>query len=133
MNKDICIGTVVSDSETPTFEVVRIKLKANQDVRPGTLLRIPAFRNQVKTELIGRVRSAYEHNPNESAQDINVRESLGLEAHYPKEEDSTTIYRQIEVDLIEEIFCNEEGKTDIRSPQTLPNSGAEVFLASDEV
>ena len=132
MNNDICIGTVVSDSETPTFEVVRIKLKANQDVRPGTLLRIPAFRNQSETELIGRVRSAYEHNPNESPQDINVRDSLGLSANYPKEEDSTTIFRQIEADLIEEIFRDDRDETDIRSPQTLPNSGAEVFLASDK-
>ncbi len=132
MNDDICIGTVVSDSETPTFEIVRIKLKANQDVRPGTLLRIPTFRNQTQTEIVGRIRSAYEHNPNESAQDVNVRESLGLSANYPKEEDSTTIYRQIEVELIEEIFRDENGKTDIRSPQTLPNSGAQVFLANDE-
>ncbi len=133
---DNCIGTVVSDSDTPTFEIVRIKLKANQDVRPGTLLRIPTFRNQEETELIGRIRSAYEHNPNESAQDINVRDSLGLSPNYPKEEDSTTIFRQIEVDLIEEIYTIEGGKKkgekDIRSPQTLPNSGAEVFLASDE-
>ncbi len=133
---DSCIGTVVSDSDTPTFEIVRIKLKANQDVRPGTLLRIPTFRNQEATELIGRIRSAYEHNPNESAQDINVRDSLGLSPNYPKEEDSTTIFRQIEVDLIEEIYTIEGGKKkgekDIRSPQTLPNSGAEVFLASDE-
>lgn len=136
MNNNICIGTVVSDSETPTFEIVRIKLKANQDVRPGTLLRIPTFRNQEETELIGRIRSAYEHNPNESAQDINVRDSLGLSPNYPKEEDSTTIFRQIEADLIEEIYTVKEGKKkgekDIRSPQTLPNSGAEVFLASDE-
>lgn len=132
MNDDICIGTVVSDSETPTFEIVRIKLKANQDVRPGTLLRIPAFRNQTETELIGRIRSAYEHNPNESAQDVNVRESLGLSANYPKEQDSTTIYRQIEVDLIEEIYVSENDKKDIRSPQTLPNSGAEVYLANDD-
>ncbi len=135
-NTDNCIGTVVSDSETPTFEIVRVKLKANQDVRPGTLLRIPAFRNQEETELIGRIRSAYEHNPNESPQDINVRDSLGLSANYPTEEDSTTIFRQIEVDLIEEIYTIEEGKKkgekDIRSPQTLPNSGAEVFLASNE-
>ena len=135
-HNDNCIGTVVSDSDTPTFEIVRIKLKANQDVRPGTLLRIPTFRNQEATELIGRIRSAYEHNPNESAQDINVRDSLDLSPNYPKEEDSTIIFRQIEVDLIEEIYTIKEGEKkdekDIRSPQTLPNSGAKVFLASDE-
>jgi DNA helicase HerA-like ATPase len=132
MTDNICIGTVVSDSETPTFEIVRIKLKANQDVRPGTILRIPAFRNQSETELIGRVRSAYEHNPNESAENINARETLQISANYPQEQDSTIIFRQIEADLIEEIFQNDKGETDIRSPQTLPNSGAEVFLANDD-
>ena len=130
--ENLCLGTIISDGETPTFETVRIKLKVNQDVRPGTLVRIPAFRNNVETQLIGRVRSAYEHNPNESPQDINVRDTLQMPANYPGEEDSTTIYRLVEADLIEEIFQNKDGKTDIRSPQTLPNSGAEVFLANDD-
>jgi DNA helicase HerA-like ATPase len=125
----ISIGTVISDQETPTFETVRIKLRAGQDVRPGTLIRIPASRNGENTLLIGRIRSAYEHNPNENPQSVNVRDSLGLAPNYPAEEDSTTIYRLIEADLIEEIFGG-----DIRAPQTLPNSGAEVSVANiDEV
>ncbi len=125
----ISIGTVISDQETPTFETVRIKLKAGQDVRPGTLIRIPASRNGENTLLIGRIRSAYEHNPNENPQSVNVRDSLGLAPNYPAEEDSTTIYRLVEADLIEEIFGG-----DIRAPQTLPNSGAEVSVADvDEV
>lgn len=117
------IGTVISDQDTPTFETVRIKLKTGQDVKPGTLVRIPADRTD-HSSLIGRVRSAYERNPNESPEDINVRETLGLAPNYPGEEDSTTIYRLIEAELIEEIVG-----PDIRSPQTLPNSGAEVFIA----
>ncbi|MFN2453296.1 MAG: ATP-binding protein [Pyrinomonadaceae bacterium] len=122
------IGTVVSDQDTPTFEIVRIKLKAGQDVRPGTLIRIPVARAE-KSTLIGRVRSAYENNPNERPEDINVRDTLGLASNYPKEEDSTTIYRQVEADLIEEIIGDE-----IRSPQTLPNSGVDVFVAdADEI
>jgi DNA helicase HerA-like ATPase len=120
------IGTVVSDQDTPTFEIVRIKLKAGQDVRPGTLIRIPVERVENST-LIGRVRSAYENNPNERPEDINVRDTLGLASNYPKEEDSTTIYRQVEADLIEEIIGDE-----IRSPQTLPNSGADVFVADED-
>lgn len=72
----ISIGTVISDQETPTFETVRIKLKAGQDVRPGTLVRIPASRSGESTLLIGRIRSAYEHNPNENPQSVNVRDSL---------------------------------------------------------
>lgn len=130
MSNDILpIGTVVSDQDTPTFEIVRIKLKAGEDVKPGTLVRIPTLRNGTPSTLIGRVRSAYEHNPNERPEDINVRDSLRLQARYPQEEDSTTIYRLVEADLIEEIIGEE-----IRSPQTLPNSGAEVFVANvDEI
>lgn len=128
-HETISIGTVISDQETPTFETVRIKLKAGQDVRPGTLIRIPASRSGENTLLIGRIRSAYEHNPNENPQSVNVRDSLGLSPNYPAEEDSTTIYRLVEADLIEEIFGR-----DIRAPQTLPNSGAEVSVANvDEI
>jgi DNA helicase HerA-like ATPase len=124
-----CIGTVISDQDTPTFETVRIKLKAGLDVRPGTLVRIPASRSGESTLLIGRIRSAHENNPNESPQSVNVRDSLGLAPNYPSEEDSTTIYRLVEADLIEEIFGG-----DIRAPQTLPNSGAEVYVANvDEI
>jgi hypothetical protein len=121
------IGTVISDEDTPTFEVVRIKLKAGQDVRPGTLIRIPVSRNGSSCTLIGRVRSAYEYNPNESAEAINVRDTLALPANYPDEADSTTIYRRVEADLIEEIRG-----TEIGSPQTLPTSGAEVFVANED-
>lgn len=120
------IGTVISDQDTPTSELVRIKLKVGQDVKPGMLVRIPVSRTDTST-LIGRIRSAYEHNPNERPEDINVRDTLGIKPNYPDEEDSTTIYRQVEAELIEEII----GK-DIRSPQNLPNSGAEVFLATED-
>ena len=120
------IGTVISDQDTPTFETVRIKLKAGQDLKPGALVRIPVSRAE-RTTLIGRVRSAHEHNPNEAPEDINVRDTLGLQPSYPDEEDSTTIYRLVEADLIEEIVGEE-----IRAPQSLPNSGAEVYLATED-
>lgn len=123
MTSHSSIGTVISDQDTPTFETVRVKLRAGFEIKPGTLVRIPLTRTE-QSVLIGRVRSAYERNPNESPEDINVRETLGLAPNYPSEKDSTTIYRLIEVELIEEII-----DADIRSPQTLPNSGAEVFIA----
>ena len=121
------IGTVISDQETPTFENIRIKLKAGQDVKPGTLVRVPASRNNINSTLIGRIRSAHEQNPQENPESINVRDTLGMEANYPAEEDSTTIYRLSEAELIEELI----GKT-MQSPQTLPQSGAEVFIANDD-
>lgn len=86
------IGTVISDQETPTFEIVRIKLKAGQDVKPGTLIRVPVSRdNTTNSTLIARVRSAREYNPHESPEGINVRDTLAMDPNYPMEEDSTTI------------------------------------------
>ena len=127
MSNTESIGTVISDGETPTFETVRIKLKARKDVKPGTLIRLPVSRNNMNSTLIGRIRSAYEHNPNEGPGNINVRDTLRMEANYPQEEDSTTIYRIADADLIEEII----GES-MQSPQTLPQSGAEAFIANDD-
>jgi DNA helicase HerA-like ATPase len=127
MSDTTIIGTVLSDGETPTFEVVRIKLKAGQDVKPGTLVKIPVTLDGSTVSLIGRVNSAYEHNPHETAEDINVRDTLNIEPNYPLEEDSTVIYRQVEAELIEEIIDRE-----IRAPATLPRSGANVYIASPE-
>jgi DNA helicase HerA-like ATPase len=124
------IGTVASDADTPTFELVRIKLKARNDVRPNTLVRIPASRGETTT-LIGRIRSAHEHNPNEAAQAIHLRDTIELEPRYPKEEESTIIFRQVEAELVEELY-EENGVIRSRSPQTLPQSGADVFLATDD-
>lgn len=131
MTTDELVGTIVSDAETPTFETVRIKLKTGQELKPGSLVRVPVSRKESST-LIGRVNSAYEHNPNEGPEDINVRDTLGIDANYPAEADSTTIYRQVEADLIEEVFTDADGKRQIRAPQSLPKSGTGVFLASTE-
>ena len=126
---ELPIGTVASDSETPTFEAVRVKLKAGSDVRPNTLVRIPVSRSGPAT-LIGRIRTAHEHNPNEATGAIHLRDTLEMKASYPKEEESTTIFRVVEAELVEELY-EEDGKKKTRSPQTLPQSGADVFLATD--
>ena len=125
------IGTIISDSETPTFEIIRVKLRANKDVKPGTLLRVPTLRGSKTSILVARVKSAHEFNPNEDVGSVAVRDSLQIEPRYPMEEDSTTIFRLVEADLIEEITENldKNGKKIIVAPETLPNSGSEVFLA----
>ncbi|MEJ7652116.1 MAG: ATP-binding protein [Chloroflexia bacterium] len=56
-----------------------------------------------------------------------MRDTLGLLPSYPDEEDSTTIYRLMDADLIEELAGAE-----IRDPQSLPNSGAPVYMATDD-
>jgi hypothetical protein len=135
-NNQVVVGTVISDQETPTFETVRIKLKAGQDLKPGTLVRIPVMRNE-ETILIGRIRSAYECNPNESVERVGVRDTLKMPRSYPNEEESTKIFRLVEADLVEEIIDRkvaENGKKETRAPQNLPNSGADVFVADpDEI
>ncbi len=56
MSNENLIGTVLSDQETPTFETVRVKLKAGQDVMPGTLIKIPVSVNGSLISLIGRIK-----------------------------------------------------------------------------
>jgi hypothetical protein len=43
----------------------------------------------------------------------------GPRRRYPKEEDSTIIFRLVEAELVEELY-EEKGKTKPRSPQSLP-------------
>ena len=124
MDAQTPIGTVVSDQQTPTFELVRVKLKAGCDLKPGALVKMPTTRSAGGV-LIGRVRGAHEWNPNEQPDAIGVRDSLGISRNYPREEDSTTIYRVAEVELIEEIVGIET-----RAPETLPTAGADVFAAT---
>ncbi len=117
------IGNVISDGETPTFEIVRIRLKAGQDIKPGTLVKINVSRTE-KTQLFARIRSGYEKNPDESAEKQSTLDTFNMKKIASSEENHPDIYRLIEADLIEEIIGEE-----IRSPQNLPNSGAEVFIA----
>src|SRR5262245_43288225 len=53
-----------------------------------------------------------------------------MKASYPKEEESPTIFRVVEAELVEELY-EEDGRKKTRSPQTLPQSGADVFLATE--
>ena len=122
------IGTIVSDEETPSFERVRIKLKAGHDLKPGALIRVDASGRQDGGTLIGRVSGAHEWNPNETVDNATVRGTLQIQPNYPGEADSTTMYRAAEAELIEEIVTvGDETKT--RAPETLPKSGVAVYFA----
>lgn len=132
------IGTVISDGETPTFETVRIKLKANQDIKPGTLLKMIVSRNE-ETTLIARVRSGLENDPTKSTENVAVRDAMALPMPNLPEAYNPSAYRLIEADLIEEFYIDETEQVEdkekapkkkIRSPQNLPNSGSDVFVAS---
>lgn len=119
------LGVVISDEETPSFEKIRFALNAGKDVKPGALVKTLPGRSDSGV-LIARVSSAREWNPNETAGNVKVRSTLSLPATYPKEGDSTTIYRIAEAELIEEIIG---GAT--RAPETLPTAGVEVVFADE--
>ena len=87
---------------------------------------------------MARVRAAHQHNPNEEAAAVAVRDGIGIQPRYPVEADSTIIYRQVDADLLEEVVSEQvtdEGevrqlpKKEMRAPQTLPAAGSEVFRA----
>ncbi|MBE9195801.1 ATP-binding protein [Synechocystis sp. LEGE 06083] len=117
------VGTVISDTETPTFETVRIKLKAGRDVKPGVIVKMWMQREE-SSILFARIRGGYEKNPNKNPDRISVEDALGLKSPHISEELSTDIYRLVEADLIGELINGS-----IRSPENLPNSGADVYIA----
>lgn len=124
------IGTVISDEETPSFERVRVKLKAGRNLKPGALIRLGKSERHDGGLLIGRVSAAREWNPNETAANATVRDTLQIPQNYPGEEDSTVMYRVAEAELIEEII-NVENKRETRAPETLPKSGEPAYFADE--
>lgn len=128
MSNGQVVGTVIFDGDTPTFDSARLKLRAGCDLKPGALVCFETGREGGGT-LIGRVRGGREINPYETPQDVAVRDSLHLTPAYPGEKDSTTIFRVVEIDLIEEMYVDEKGDRRLRAPETLPSAGADVMRA----
>jgi uncharacterized protein len=123
------IGSVVADDGSPSFEAFNFKANAHEYVFPGTLVGTFVSENKF---LIGRVSSALEINPHESATRAKVREALEMEPDYPDEQYSTTIYRVYGVDIIEEAMVQRD-KLYIEQPSDMPIAGQEVFLLSDDI
>ena len=123
------LGTITSDESTPTFDKFRFKAKPEKYVSPGTLIATKLSKNKY---LIGRVSSSYEFNPHESASKINVRDKMNINPEYPDESLSLTIYRQYDVEIIEEVKIVNK-KYIIYPPETLPLSGSQVFIPSKDL
>lgn len=123
------VGQVISDENSPTFDLFKFRANSNIFVYPGSIV---ATNIDGGSFLIGRVINSYEINPHESASRSKVREAMGIDADYPKEEMSTNIYRLYEVDIIEEAFIEDE-KIEIREPLNMASSGSDVFIPSSEV
>lgn len=129
INKRI-IGSVTADDISPSFDIFHFKANASEYVFPGSLVGTFSDENSF---LIGRVSAAKEINPHESASRAKVREAMGINADYPKEELSTNIYRVYEVDIIEEGFINGNGSVKISEPTNLAKAGSDVFIPTESI
>ena len=123
------IGSVISDDNSPTFDIFRFKALPSEYVFPGSL--VAAFVDNNKF-LIGRVSSSHEINPHESASRTAVRHAMEIESDYPEEGLSTTIYRVYEADVIEQGLFK-EGNLHISEPSDMAKSGQMVFLPTEDV
>lgn len=123
------IGTVTADDATPSFDVFRFKALAKEYVFPGTLVGAKVGADRF---LIGRVSSALEINPHESASRISVRDAMDIEPDYPEEGFSTSVYRVYEVDIIEEGFINGDSVS-INEPSDMAKAGNDVFVPTEDV
>src|SRR5579884_101964 len=123
------IGTVTADEASPSFDVFRFKALANEYVYPGTIVGAAIAAAKF---LIGRVSSAIEVNPHESASRITVRDAMDIRPDYPEEGLSTSVYRVYEADIIEEGFVDSD-RVKITEPSDMAKAGAEVFIPTEEV
>ena len=125
--KSRIIGTVTADDASPSFDVFRFKALANEYVYPGTIVGAVISRTKF---LIGRVSSAIEVNPHESASRISVRHAMDIQPDYPEEGLSTSVYRVYEADIIEEGFTSSDDVR-ISEPSDMAKAGAEVFIPTE--
>ncbi|MCL0049318.1 ATP-binding protein [Dehalococcoidia bacterium] len=123
------IGSVIADDVSPSFNVFRFKALANEYVHPGSL--VGAVISE-RTFVLGRVSGSIEVNPHESPSRTAVRHAMQIEADYPDEALSTTVYRIYEADIVEQGMVI-EGSIDIIEPMDMAKAGASVFIPNEEV
>jgi len=123
------IGSVIADDVSPSFDVFRFKALANEYVHPGSLVA-SAINNQ--TFILGRISGSIEINPHESPSRTAVRHAMQIEADYPGEELSTTVYRIYEADVIEQGIIT-KGGVEIIEPMDMAKAGQLVFIPNEEV
>lgn len=130
LNKENLVGTVVSDENSPSFEIFRFKAKHAKYVTPGSLLATPVSKDIF---LVGRVTSSHEFNPHETPSKVTVRDTMDLSPDYPGEDLSLTIHRRYQVEVISEFRRIEEQKFEIYPPEKMAKSGSDVFVPPQKV
>lgn len=123
------IGSVIADDVSPSFDVFRFKALANEYVNPGSL--VAATIDEQKF-ILGRISGSIEINPHESPSRTAVRHAMQIDADYPGEELSTTVYRVYEAEIIEQGIITKDG-LEIVEPMDMAKAGQKVFIPNEEV
>lgn len=123
------IGSVIADNVSPSFDVFRFKAFANEYVSLGSLV---AAKIDERKFILGRISSSIEINPHESPSRTAVRHAMQIDADYPGEELSTTVYRVYEADIIEQGIITKDG-LEIVEPMDMAKAGQKVFIPNEEV
>src|SRR5947208_2466089 len=99
------LGTVVSDSSSPTFEEVRFRLAAPATVSPGEFVAVEGRDRdgQLLSWVLCRVLDVHEVNPHEDPESATVRDVLPFDTDYAREGESTVIYRIVRCQPVEEL------------------------------
>jgi DNA helicase HerA-like ATPase len=128
------IGNVVATETTPSFGKLHYRPKAAEHTPPvGTVVTIKTRNARGHTALVVcRVADAHEVNPHQDAASATVREIIPIVASATLEGDSTTIYRKVALDPLEEIDLH-NAKRVITAVETLPRAGNLVFRAPPEL
>lgn len=132
------LGRVVSipNEQSPNFLKMHVRLHHTaESPKPGSWLGIEATAADGSSRrILARVTNTWEHNPHEDPQGSTVDEVLPFDTEYAPEGESTVIYRLAEVEPVEEVRLDSQGRLgDIHEVSTLPKAGAAVYAASEEL
>ncbi|WP_335172337.1 ATP-binding protein [Nostoc sp.] len=108
---------------------IRLNTSA-ESPQPGSWLAVEAVdANDQQLRILAKVVNSWEHNPHEDAQGSAVNEVIPFPTNYAPEGESTIIYRIAEVEPVKEVVLSQGEIASVRRVNTLPRSGALVYLA----
>ena len=120
---------MISDDETPNFDVFRFRPEPDVTLAPGEFVCVQVAD---KKHIIGRVTGSVEINPHETVDNVTARKTLKIKADYPTEGESVIIYRVYQVEVLEQVV--EENNEFVTMPvDTLIKSGSSVTIPSEKM
>jgi DNA helicase HerA-like ATPase len=127
--KDIVVGQVISEGDSPNFHEVQFRILAGRHTSIGRVLGIRGTRPTGEHIItLIRVENVREHNPHEDALGSTVSDVIPFETRYAPEGQSTVIYRAAVGEPLEEVILKPDKTVDrIDAVETLPLSGSPVI------